>query len=178
MSGKIVRNEATNQRQKKFAEGVALGKSKVQAALDAGYAPSTALKQSYAMVDRPLVRSALTEALMQQGATLEKIVKPIVDGLEAKVRVTTDAGVVETDLPDHRIRGENVDRAVKLLGGIPRETEMPAPPRPGLVVVISRASDAEGAAATAKPVDRPVRPGKQFDMTFVKDGTEPTDLPA
>jgi len=145
------------------------GKQKVQAALAAGYAESTALKKSYNMIDRPLVRSALTDVLMGQGATLEKIVKPIADGLQAKVRIRTLSGIVETDLPDHRIRGENAYRAIRLLGGIPKECEMPAPPRPGLVVVISRASDAEDAAANAKPVDRPVRPGKQFEVIFRRE---------
>jgi hypothetical protein len=38
-----------------------------------------------------------------------------------------------------------------------------------LVVIISQESDTEGAAATAKPVDRPVRPGKQFEVTFQRE---------
>jgi hypothetical protein len=61
MSRKISRNHnaAAGKRQEKFAAGIALGKTKVAAARDAGYAPSTALKKSYAMIDRPLVRSAL-----------------------------------------------------------------------------------------------------------------------
>jgi hypothetical protein len=131
-------------RQEKFAAGIALGKTKVAAALDAGYAPSTALKKSYA------------------------IVKPIVDGLDAKLRVKTLAGVIETEWPDHRIRGENADRAIRLLGGIPRETEMPAPARPGLIVIIGRESE-QGRAATAKPIDRPTPPGKMFDVTFRRE---------
>ena len=54
-------------RQQKFAHGVASGKSALQAARDAGYAPSTALKKSYAMVDRPLVRSALLKPYCNKG---------------------------------------------------------------------------------------------------------------
>ena len=42
---------------------------------------------------RRIVRSALTKAWMQQGDTLEKMVKPIVDGLDAKLRVKTLAGI-------------------------------------------------------------------------------------
>jgi len=54
-------------------------------------------------------------------------------------------------------------------GVIPGEVEMPPPARPGLVVVIEREGSAAQAAAEAKAVDRPVRPGKQFDVTFRRE---------
>ena len=97
--------------------------------------------------------------------------KPIVDGLEAKIRITIQAGVIETDFPDHRIRGENADRGIRLLGGVPRETEMPAPTRPSLVVIIGRESDQRDAGA-AKPIDRPTPAGKTFNVTFRREQTD------
>ena len=53
-------------------------------------------------------------------------------------------------------------------GVIPREVEMPAPARPGLIVSISRESDQREAAA-AKPIDRPTPAGKTFDVTFRRE---------
>jgi len=45
-------------------------------------------------------------------------------------------GFVLTDEPDHDIRLQAYDRAVAAFGVIPREVEMPAPARPGLIVII------------------------------------------
>lgn len=115
--------KALTEKEKKFVEGVAQGKTKTRAAIDAGYSKSTAWKKSYAILKRPLVVSALTEALERQGINLDKIVRPIADGLEATVRIMTDKGLVETSLPDHKIRGENADRAIRLLGGYPKDVD-------------------------------------------------------
>ena len=132
------RKRYLDNREKQFVEGVTSGKSLAQSARDAGYSRSTAAKKSYAIAQRPLIESALTEALLNQGITLEKIVKPIVDGLEATVRIVRKNGtVIVTDLPDHRVRGENADRAIALLGGVARAQEKPLPPAPSLIVNIS-----------------------------------------
>jgi hypothetical protein len=92
------------------AQGLARGLSQVEAVRQAGYSESTARKKAYQIFRRPLVQSALTVALARQGATLAKIVQPVVDGLGAKVRVTVPGRgrkrpkVYETELPDHEIR--------------------------------------------------------------------------
>lgn len=97
----------------------------IQAAKDAGYATSTAEKKSYAILQRPLVRSALTNALERVGVTLEHIVQPIADGLSAMRSYvdTTRGALVETEIPDHNIRLEASRDAVALLGGIPKVGE-------------------------------------------------------
>ena len=45
---------------------------------------------------------------------------------------------------------------------------MPAPARPGLIVIIRRESD-QGKADTAKPIDRATPAGKTFDVTFRRE---------
>jgi len=63
------------------------GKTKVQAALDAGYARSTAYKSSFSMIERPQVKTFLTEAFLAKGLTPEKMIQPVLDAYEAKVKV-------------------------------------------------------------------------------------------
>ena len=110
-----------DERERRFVKGVVEGKSLTQAAMDAGYAKSTAEKKSYAILQRPLVRSKLTNALERVGVTLEGIVQPIVDGLNAtKSYVTKDGLMVESQVPDHKIRLDAARIAVALLGGIPK----------------------------------------------------------
>jgi hypothetical protein len=51
---------------RRIAEGLAKGLTQVKACQEAGYAPSTAQKLGYHICKRPLVQSALTEALERQ----------------------------------------------------------------------------------------------------------------
>ena len=96
----------------------------IQSAKDAGYAKSTAEKKSHTFLQRPLVKSALTNALERVGVTLEHIVQPIADALKAtKSYVTKEGLMVESHVPDHKIRLEASRDAVALLGGIPKVGE-------------------------------------------------------
>ena len=87
------------------------------------------------VIRRPLVQSALSDALRRQGVTLAKMVKPIKDALQAKRVILFQGTATETALPDHQTRLEASDRAVALLGGMPRQVEMPPPPREPLTVI-------------------------------------------
>ena len=122
----------------KIAEGLAKGLTQMKAVEEAGYSPLTAQKKAYSIAKRPLVQSALTEALERQGMTFERILKPVVDALDATVIARTLAGPIETNLPDHRIRLEAHDRLVSLYGGTPRASEIPPLPPKGLVVIIQK----------------------------------------
>ena len=96
----------------------------IQAAKDAGYATSTAEKKSYAILQRPLVSSEFTKALERARVTLAHIVQPIADALKAtKSYVNKDGVMVESQVPDHKIRLEASRDAVALLGGIPKVGE-------------------------------------------------------
>ena len=71
-----------------------------------------------------MVRSALTNALERSGVTLKHIVQPIADALKAtKSYVNKEGLMVESQVPDHKIRLEASRDAVALLGGIPKVGE-------------------------------------------------------
>lgn len=114
-----------DERERRFVKGVVAGKSLTQAAKNAGYATSTAEKKSYAILQRPLVRSELTKALERAGVTLEHIVRPLSEALTAmRSYVDPKSGLlVETSVPDHKIRLEASRNAVALFGGIPKVGE-------------------------------------------------------
>ena len=140
----------TQKNPRKIAEGLAKGLTQMKAVEEAGYSPMTAQKKAYAMVKRPMVQSALTEALERQGMTFERILKPVVDALDATVIARTLAGPVKTKLPNHRIRLEAHDRLVRLYGGTPRSSEIPPLPAKGLVVIIQKEG---GISEKKEPLD-------------------------
>ena len=126
-----------DKRERKFIAGFVAGRSLTQAAKDAGYANSTAEKKASAIFNRPLVQSELTKALERHGLTMKDIVRPIVDGLRAnRIMVIGGTTIVESQIPDHQIRLAASDRAVKLLGGIPKVGES-TPSASGLNLFIS-----------------------------------------
>jgi len=69
-------------RQRGFVLGKLEGKSDRQAALDAGYAPSTAENTKQKIMSRPEVREAFNE-LLDEHLPPEKLVRCIVEGLDA-----------------------------------------------------------------------------------------------
>lgn len=136
----------------KIAEGLARGLSKREAVRQAGYSSMTAEKKAYAIVKRPLVQSALTEAIKRQGMTLERILKPVIDALHANVVVRSQrlGSAHETPFPDHDLRIRAADLLISLYGGAPKAVEIPPQPSKGLVVIIRK----DGAPAEQqKPVD-------------------------
>jgi hypothetical protein len=125
-----------DKRERKFVAGVVEGKPLIRAAKDAGYAKSTAEKKSFAILRRPLVQSELTKAMERHGLTMKRIVQPIVAGLTANLSMVVHGVMIESDFPDHHIRLAASDRAVKLLGGIPKVGES-TPSASGLNLFIS-----------------------------------------
>ena len=113
--------QGLDKRERKLIAGVAAGKSDIQAAKDAGYANSTAEKKASAILNRPLVKSELTKALEACGVKMADIMRPIADALKArKSYVHPKAGLLESGFPDHAIRLAAADRAIRLMGGIPK----------------------------------------------------------
>ncbi len=110
------RQRQASQRELRFAQGVAQGKTLVQAARDAGYSESTALKKSWKFLERPHLRNFLTEALERRALTPEMIAQPIIDGLKATQVVQGPDGKIIPDYPDHETRFMAYDRAVALYG--------------------------------------------------------------
>jgi len=117
--------QTLDERERLFVKGLVKGNAMIQAAKDAGYATSTAEKKSYAILQRPLVKSALTEAMTKIGMTHELMVQPLKDALTAmRSYVDPKSGLlVETQVPDHKMRLEASRVAVAIFGGIPKVGE-------------------------------------------------------
>lgn len=117
--------QTLDERERLFVKGLVKGNSMIQAAKDAGYATSTAEKEPYAILQRPLVKSALTEAMTKIGMTHEMMVQPLKDALTAmRSYVDPKNGLlVETQVPDHKMRLEASRVAVAIFGGVPKVGE-------------------------------------------------------
>lgn len=138
-------------RQIKTAKNLGKGLSPVSAMIEAGYSESYARSQGYAVAKRPYIRSLLTDAiervLAEQNKAFDDIVRPYIDALDAPVVVksaTEGIACIAKDpetqeiLPDHDTRMKAATHIVNLMGGFPREVEMPAPPPKGLTVIINK----------------------------------------
>ncbi|MDR4468335.1 MAG: terminase small subunit [Nitrospira sp.] len=153
-------------RQIKTAKNLGKGLSPVAAMIEAGYSESYARSQGYAVAKRPYIRSLLTDAiervLAEQNKAFDDIVRPFVEALDAPVIVkshTEGIACVAKDpetqevIPDHDTRMKAATHIVNLMGGFPREVEMPAPPPKGLTVIINK--DGESGQVT-QPTNRVV----------------------
>lgn len=91
-------------KQAKFVKGVAEGKTGTQAYLDAYNSnnSNTAKVEASKTLSKPNVQEALQIALSKQGITLDKIVKPIADGLIAN-KIQFNGDQIEY-LADHNVR--------------------------------------------------------------------------
>jgi phage terminase small subunit len=125
-------------RERRLVQGVLSGQPVKQAASAAGYAPSSAASNSYLILDRPRVRSLLTDALERAGLSEETLAAPLLAALNARVQIinTRTMTAVEVDLPDHHVRLTAADKIVALYAYVPRRVEMPDPPGEGLTVNI------------------------------------------
>lgn len=160
-----------------LVRGIAQGKSRRLAAEDAGYSASTAGSGYISQIlSRPLVRSALTEALERAGVTFAKIVAPIADALQATKLSQTQDGLTETQIPDHRTRLEAHDRAVALYGGIPKIADA-TPTNQGLSVTIAVAGQAPAPrVVSAEPQPEEAAPASVAVQIRV-DGTKQPGQP-
>lgn len=107
-------------RETKLIKGIISGKTQQQAGIEAGYGggPKTVSVTASQALQKPHVREALQQEMERQGITLEKIVKPIKDGLEAeKVSIVGNGEDAMAEItPDHTIRLKSSQMAQKLIG--------------------------------------------------------------
>jgi phage terminase small subunit len=150
------KQEGATIRERRLVQGVLKGQSVRQAAVRAGYADSSASSNAYLILDRPRVRSLLTDALERAGLTEDTLAAPLLAALNARVQIinTRTMAAVEVDLPDHATRLTAVEKIIALYGYVPKRVEMPDPPAEGLTVHIhpqqevKRMSDVEGPPAS------------------------------
>ncbi len=125
-----------------FVKGLAEGRSQAGAARRTGYSEQVATKKAYQMLQRPLVQSAFTDALERAGLTWDQIVKPLKEALEATIHLEDSRRkrLIDTGVPDLKVRQQAHDRAVALYGGIPKTGEA-VPAAHGLNLFIAVGTD-------------------------------------
>ena len=101
-------------KQRLLIKGLQEGKSVLQAALAAGYAPSTAKSHVY---QSPAVRSAVAELMDRQGLGDETLLAKLKEKLEATER--RNYGKSWVKLPVHHVQLQALDMALKLKGLYP-----------------------------------------------------------
>lgn len=107
-------------REAKLVQGVVAGKTKRQAAKDAGYggSPETLSVRASSVIKKSNVQDYYAELMAKHEITVERALKPISKALDAKKTVVTgdgdNASYNEVDDLDMQIKGS--DRALKLLG--------------------------------------------------------------
>lgn len=105
----------------KLVKAKAKGKTHKEAYVEAGYAPTTdngMAVNTNKVLNRPHVQEALQAEMAKQGITLEKIIKPIKDGLEAeKVHIVGNGDQAMAEItPDHATRLKSSQMAQTILG--------------------------------------------------------------
>lgn len=106
-----------NLRQRKYVEGIVDGKTKKQAAVEAGYSTSTA-ENAAAIIEGPDVRAAF-EKLIRRNVDPNKIVQRLTEGLDASETkfFQHNGRVIETrEVVDYARRREYIALAAKLGG--------------------------------------------------------------
>jgi len=110
----------------KLVKGIAEGKTKQQAALDAGYGtnPESASAIATETLKNPKVQEALQEELARQGITMYDIVAPVTKALKAKKIIfhgkdSGEAFVGEVEDVELQLKGH--DRAMKIIGASAKE---------------------------------------------------------
>jgi hypothetical protein len=118
-----------------------------EAARKAGYADTTARKKAYEIIQRPLVRSALTDAFLKVGGSMEALMRPIAEGVKARtphllgeIRTKTKDGGLEIRkrhrmIPDAPTRLKASELGMAVFGGLPKQLESPPVPSQGLTVI-------------------------------------------
>lgn len=121
-------------KQRKLVKGIAEGKTKRQAAIDAGYSPDSAGPLATETLRNPNVRDAFLTAMEKAGVTDEKLNQVMREGLEAnrvvsarivKSRPTNiDEELAEAnqntddfiEVPDHATRHKFLETAIDVKG--------------------------------------------------------------
>jgi hypothetical protein len=103
-------------KQAKFVKAKTEGKSGTQAYMEA-YETNNAKVASVEasrLLAKPSIQEIVQESMERQGVTVDLVVKPIVDGLNANKIHITDSGIEHS--PDHSVRLKASGMALDLMG--------------------------------------------------------------
>jgi hypothetical protein len=113
-------------KQAKFVKAKAEGKTGVEAAMEAydttNYFTANAIAVENSQ--KPSIQQALHAEFQRQGITLERIVRPINDALDAN-KIVTSPTEPDKEVADHSIRLKASGMAAQFMG-IGKQTETPA----------------------------------------------------
>ena len=122
----------TTLKEKKLVKGIIAGKTRKQAAIEAGYAPKCADSQASQVLSKPNVQSEFQKALEKAGVTTARLAEKISEGLDSKKVISAtivagnsqEAGSTTNDfieVPDYLAQHKFLDTALKLKGAYPSE---------------------------------------------------------
>lgn len=113
-------------KERKLVQGVAAGKTRRQAAIDAGYGRKSAHVTATQYLKNPRLKNALAELMDKQGLSEAKLLQPIKDGLSANKVISAETEA-STDAPDHAIRLKAAELGWKLRGHLKTGQDDPGP---------------------------------------------------
>jgi hypothetical protein len=112
------KNPTLTVKQAKFVKAVATGMPKYKAAM-AAYDTTdmqTASRIANENLQKTPIQEALQSELSRQGLTIEKIVKPLIKGIEAKKTVQIEGDFFTTEVDDLDAQYKAHDRILKIMG--------------------------------------------------------------
>lgn len=103
-------------RELKLVEGIAKGKTKRDAGVEAGYTgePDTVSSTVSRVLKKDKVQQALSDAFEKHGIDIDSAIAPIGIALKGKRKVIVEGVVIEIDDIDLQLKGS--DRALRLMG--------------------------------------------------------------
>jgi hypothetical protein len=120
----VRKSRAGDLRNRKYVEGRVAGKSKLQAAKDAGFAESTARNAKQKIESNPDVQALFSQALENAGVTDALLAQRIREGLEANCVVRETQFANREVLVDFRERREMAELIVRLKGYLIEKREL------------------------------------------------------
>jgi terminase small subunit-like protein len=131
------------------------GASATKALIAAGYSPHYANSWGYRVIQQPEIQSLVTEALREAGLTMQQVIQPYLQGLQAKKSQRVKEPIEESDIADLEVRMAAADRICRLMGQIPSAPDYPDPPAPPCEIHIHSERDRPAPSpAPAQPEPR------------------------
>ncbi len=102
----------------KFVEARARGLSKTQAAFEASGAttPASAATIGGRLEKDLTIQQAVAEAMQRAGLTIDKVIAPVAEAMQANQTATFKGTVYTSDKPDHSVRLKAAGMAQNLMG--------------------------------------------------------------
>jgi len=91
------RATALSVRERLFIQGIAAGKNTYQAAISAGYAPSTAKSDAYYIQENPRIRRAIEEIFEDNGLSFRRLIQVLKNGMEATKMISVPVTYIDKD---------------------------------------------------------------------------------